>query len=130
MKIGSTRFLLMVSASMLLFGILTAVSIALEVPQRKIETKGVAKKCFACHSYDKIREATAKYKASSGETATPHQYVPHKDKEKGDIPDCTQCHQEHPIPLADKSKVVKPKDVDYCYNECHHMRNLESCKCH
>jgi hypothetical protein len=127
----STQFFLVVSTSVLLLGMLAAAGIAVEVPQKTIEIKGVAKKCLACHSYDKIRKDTAKYKASSGETVTPHQYVPHKEKEKGGIPDCTECHQAHPVPLTDKSKVVKPKDIDFCYTACHHMNNLESCtKCH
>ena len=121
-----------VSASILMLGALAAAAIALEIPQRPIETKDVAKKCLACHkSYEKIQEATAKYKTPSGETVTPHQYIPHGDKEKGRIPDCTECHQEHPIPLEDKSKVVMPKGIDFCYNACHHMNNLDSCyKCH
>jgi predicted CXXCH cytochrome family protein len=130
MKKRSAQFVLLASALALLLVMLAAASVALDVPQKTIETKGVAKKCFACHSYDKIRGATAKYKTSSGETVTPHQYVPHKDKEKGVIPDCTECHKEHSIPV-DKSKVVKPKDINFCYNACHHMNNLDPCsKCH
>jgi len=110
---------------------LAAAGVAFDSPQKKIEVKGVAKKCLPCHSYEKIREATAKYKASSGETVTPHQYVPHKDKEEGDIPDCTDCHEAHPVPLLDKSKVVKPKDISFCYSACHHINNLDACnKCH
>jgi hypothetical protein len=95
-----------------------------------IETKGVAKKCLACHgSYDKLVEKTATFKTPGGETVTPHQYVPHK--EKTDIPDCTECHIEHPIPLEDKSKVVMPKNIDWCYTACHHANNLQPCKsCH
>jgi hypothetical protein len=95
-----------------------------------IVTKGVAKKCLACHgSYDALAEKTSKYKTSSGETVTPHKYVPHS--EKSDIPDCTECHIEHPIPLEDKSKVVKPKNIDWCYSSCHHANNLQPCKsCH
>jgi hypothetical protein len=127
----SAQLCLIVSTSMLLIGMLAAAGIAVEVPQKTIETKGVAKKCLACHSYEKIRTDTAKYKTSGGETATPHQYVPHKAKEKGEIPDCTECHEAHPVPLVDKSKVVKPKDIAFCYTACHHMSNLDSCtKCH
>jgi hypothetical protein len=127
----SSRFFGMVSIAVLLLGMLAAAGVAFDSPQKKIEIKGVAKKCLACHNYDKIREATAKYKASSGETVTPHQYVPHKDKEEGDIPDCTDCHEAHPVPLMDKSKVVKPKDISFCYSACHHINNLDACnKCH
>jgi hypothetical protein len=97
---------------------------------KTVETKGVAKKCLTCHgSYDALAEKTSKFQASSGETVTPHQYVPHA--EKTDIPDCTECHIEHPVPLEDKSKVVKPKNLDWCYSSCHHANNLQPCKtCH
>jgi hypothetical protein len=130
MKIRSTQFVLLVSALVLLLGVLAAASIALDGPGVKIETKGVAKECLKCHSYDKIQKDTAKYRASSGETVTPHQYVPHKAKEKGDIPDCTECHAKHPVPLEDKSKAVKPKNINFCYSACHHMNDLQGCKCH
>jgi hypothetical protein len=130
MKKKSKQFLLILSASALLLGMLAAAGIALDLSQKRIETKGVAKKCLACHSYEKIRKSTAKYKTPNDDIATPHQYVPHKEKEKGDIPDCTECHEAHPVP-PDKSKVVKPKDITYCYTECHLHNNLNSCsKCH
>ena len=95
-----------------------------------IETKGVAKKCLACHgSYDALAEKTSNFETSGGEKVSPHQYVPHT--EKTDIPDCTECHIEHPIPLEDKSKVVRPKNIDWCYAACHHANNLQPCKtCH
>jgi hypothetical protein len=114
----------------LLLGTFALLTSAAPQAAPKIETKGVAKKCLACHGdYDKLREKTANFKASSGETVTPHQYVPHA--EKTDIPDCTECHQAHPIPLEDKSKVVIPKTVDWCYSACHHASNLQPCKnCH
>ena len=122
------------AASALLFGLLAAAGIAFEAPRKTIEIKGVAKTCLACHgSYDKIREATAKFKATSGEAVTPHQYLPHKanEGEDQDIPDCTECHEEHSMPVTDKSKVVKPKDNEFCYTACHHMNNLDNCnKCH
>jgi hypothetical protein len=116
-------------ACALLLGILAAAATAVDVPEKRIEIKGVAKKCLNCHhpSYDKIREATAKYKFSSGETVTPHQYIPHK--EKTGIPDCTECHEEHPNPPT--GKVAKPKEVTFCYTACHHLNNLDPCsKCH
>jgi cytochrome c553 len=94
------------------------------------EKKTVAQKCLGCHgSYDKLAEKTANFKASSGETVTPHRYVPHA--EKTDIPECTECHEPHPTPLQDKSKVVKPDNITYCYTSCHHANNLQPCKnCH
>ncbi len=87
-------------------------------------------KCLACHGpFDTLRETTAGFKAPSGETATPHQYVPHEDKK--DIVECVECHQPHPVPLEDKSKAVKPSNIPYCYANCHHASTLQPCKtCH
>lgn len=86
--------------------------------------------CLACHgSFDDIAAATADYTAPSGETVTPHQYVPHQ--ENPEIPECTECHKPHPIPLESKDQVVKPKKIDWCYASCHHMNNLMACSgCH
>jgi hypothetical protein len=92
-----------------------------------IVQQSVAQKCLACHgSYDKLAEKTANFKTTSGETVTPHQYVPHADKT--DIPECTECHVPHPVALEDNSKVVKPDKLTYCYSNCHHMSNLQPCK--
>jgi hypothetical protein len=97
---------------------------------RQEEKQTVAQKCLACHgSFDKLAEKTANYRASSGETTTPHRYVPHAEKK--DIPECTECHMPHTIPLEDKSKVVIPDKLTYCYSGCHHASNLQPCKsCH
>jgi len=87
--------------------------------------------CLGCHgSYDKLAEKTANYKADSGETLSPHRYIPHE--EKTNIPECTECHTPHSIPLTDKSTVVKPKDLGFCHQTgCHHMPNFQACKsCH
>jgi hypothetical protein len=107
--------------------------LAIAEPQdnaEKQETKTVAQKCLACHgSYEKLAEKTANFKTSSGETATPHRYAPHDEKK--DIPECTECHIPHPVPLEDKSTVVKPNGVAWCYSSCHHASNLQPCKtCH
>jgi len=98
---------------------------------KKVEAQTVAQKCLACHGpYDKLAEKTAGFKASSGETVTPHQYVPHAEKKE--FPECTGCHLvPHPVPLQDKSEVVKPDGVAWCYSSCHHASNLQPCKaCH
>lgn len=94
------------------------------------ETAGVASKCLACHgSYDDIAKATAEFTAPSGETTTPHRYIPHDDPEG--IPECTECHKPHEIPLEDVSTVVKPDNLDFCYAYCHHAQNLQPCSaCH
>ena len=124
----SVRFMIASLALSLVIFALAAVA----APQaiKSIETKGVAQKCLPCHGdYDKLAEKTSGYKAPSEETVTPHQYVPHA--EKTEIPDCTECHEAHPIPLEDKSKVVKPTKIDWCYGTCHHAGNLQACKsCH
>jgi hypothetical protein len=97
---------------------------------RQEEKQTVAQKCLACHgSFDKLAEKTASYKAPSGETTTPHRYVPHAEKK--DIPECIECHIPHPTPLEDKSKIVIPDKLNYCYSGCHHASNLQPCKnCH
>ncbi|MDM7996726.1 MAG: hypothetical protein QUT30_13730 [Acidobacteriota bacterium] len=96
----------------------------------KAERQTVAQKCLACHgSFDKLAEKTANSKAPSGETTTPHRYVPHADKT--DIPECIECHVPHPIPLENKSDVVTRDNLSYCYQGCHHPSNLQPCKnCH
>lgn len=85
--------------------------------------------CLECHGpFEKLAKATENWQSPAGEKANPHTYVPHDTK---DIPQCIECHPPHPIPLQDKSAVVKPKDVDFCYSGCHHPRNLQPCQgCH
>jgi hypothetical protein len=86
--------------------------------------------CLACHgSFDDLIKATAGFTASSGETTSPHRYIPHDDMEG--IPECTECHIPHAIPIENVSAVVKPDNVDWCYDNCHHARNLSACStCH
>jgi hypothetical protein len=97
--------------------------------QEEAAKEGPPASCLKCHGpYEKLIEKTAGYNAPSGETLSPHQYVPHAEKK--DIPDCTDCHKPHPIPLKSKEGIEKP-DTTWCYTSCHHMRNFESCKkCH
>ena len=123
--------LLVIVALLLVFGTLTLLTAAAsQNSTQSTENKTVAQKCLACHgSFDKLAEKTANFKAPSGETVTPHRYVPHA--EKTDIPECTECHIPHPVPLEDKSKVVKPDNITYCFSSCHHANNLQPCKnCH
>ncbi len=85
--------------------------------------------CLACHgSFDKLAASTADYETPSGEKTTPHKYIPHADKK--DITECTECHTPHPVPIQDKTAVVKA-NIDYCYTSCHHVHNLQPCStCH
>ncbi len=96
----------------------------------KAETEKPAIDCLACHgSFDDLIQATADFTAASGGTTSPHRYIPHDDKEG--IPKCTECHTPHEIPLEDVSTVVKPDNVDWCYQSCHHAQNLQPCStCH
>jgi len=62
--------------------------------------------CLACHGpYEKIMAATASYCMPSGETTSPHKYVPHKSK---NIPECRNCHTAHALPPPSKASVRKP----------------------
>ena len=113
------------------FGVLILVTnAASQEPAPKEAPKTEAPKCMDCHkSFDKVAEATANYVAPSGETTTPHRYIPHAEKK--DIPACTECHRPHPIPLQSKEQVVKPDNIDFCYSSCHHAHNLQPCNsCH
>jgi hypothetical protein len=114
-----------------LFLVLGVFSFIGAVAQDAKEEKKIEKSvCLACHgSYDDIAAATADYVTPSGETVTPHQYIPHK--ENPEIPECVECHKPHPIPPESKEQVVKPDNIDYCYNSCHHIQNLQPCStCH
>lgn len=111
----------------LVFGTLSlATGAAAQDSAKKEESKP---KCLACHGpFDKIIAATADYTATSGEKTSPHKYIPHADKK--DIPECTECHTPHPVPIQDKAAVVKP-NIDFCYTSCHHAQNLQPCSnCH
>jgi hypothetical protein len=119
------------AAAILLSGMLAFLAAAAsQDTAQTTEKKTVAEKCLACHGpFDKLAEKTAGFTAVSGETGTPHRYVPHA--EKTDIPECTECHIPHPVPLEDKSDAVKPDNITYCFNSCHHAHNLQPCKnCH
>jgi hypothetical protein len=93
------------------------------------DAKAGTPNCLACHGpFDKLAAATADYEAPSGEKTSPHKYIPHSDKSA--LPECTECHRPHPVPLEDKSAVVKAT-VEFCYTNCHHTRNLQACStCH
>jgi hypothetical protein len=90
--------------------------------------------CLDCHGpFDKLIEASAKYVAPSGEKTSPHRYVPHDSKLEKDIPECGHCHTAHPLsPLPVKGSLDLSKvSVQWCYETCHHQKDLKSCKeCH
>jgi len=102
------------------------------IPQDDEERPGRVEKatCLGCHgSFDDIAAATADYTAPSGETTTPHRYIPHAEQEF--IPECVECHIPHPIPPDYKEPIVKPEKIDYCYASCHHAQDLQPCSaCH
>lgn len=86
-----------------------------------------------CHGpFNKLAARTSNYVAPSGEKITPHQYVPHDSKDAKAIPQCSNCHQSHPLPPTASDLATLPKpDVQWCYATCHHKNNLTPCKnCH
>lgn len=90
--------------------------------------------CLGCHgSFDKLIQASSTYVAPSGEKTSPHRYVPHDSKKAEDVPECGNCHTAHPVdPLPVKGSIDLSKvGVQWCYDACHHEKNLTSCKkCH
>jgi hypothetical protein len=125
-----THILLIVMASSLMLGVYALATSLVSQEARQVDVKIDKDKCLACHGpYDQLIEKTAPFKTPGGETVVPHRYVPHEEKK--DIPECTECHTPHTIPLEDKSTVEKPKDVKWCYANCHHQNNFQSCSgCH
>ncbi len=94
---------------------------------------GGKKACLECHGpFDELAKRTAGYQAPSGETGTPHRYVPHSESEGREIPECTGCHQVHPVPpSADDLAGLRKPTVAWCYEKCHHTKDFTPCKaCH
>ncbi len=85
--------------------------------------------CLACHGpFEKVIALNLKFKVSEEETVNPHKYVPHDGK---DAPECTECHTPHAIPPPEKAQIIRPNNVDFCYEGCHHMKNFQPCTtCH
>ncbi len=82
--------------------------------------------CLACHGpFEKLVAATADYAWPNGEKTSPHRYLPHDSK---DIPECSNCHKPHPVPLVSTEELPKPS-VQWCY-KCHHRRVLQCGTCH
>lgn len=121
-------FVLMVTLLSGAFG--SAIAAAAQNGGKSKAKKVPAKTCLGCHgSYDEIAKATASFKTAGGQTVNPHQYVPHAEKKE--IPECTECHKPHPIPLENVSEVVKPGNLDWCYSSCHHVYDFQPCtNCH
>jgi len=88
--------------------------------------------CLNCHGpFDKLAEKV-NYQAPSGEKVSPHRYVPHSAREAKAIPECSNCHETHPIPPPAKGAASLSKaDVQWCYTACHHKNTFQPCKdCH
>jgi hypothetical protein len=88
--------------------------------------------CLNCHGpFDKL-VANVNYQAPSGEKISPHRYVPHSAKEAKAIPECSNCHEPHPVPPSASNVAALPKpDVQWCYTTCHHKNTFQLCKdCH
>jgi hypothetical protein len=131
MQQRSNRYLFVLALILLAGAFYTLKAAVLQADAKKEEKQTTAQKCLACHgSFDKLAEKTVGFIAPSGETTTPHRYVPHADKT--DIPECTECHIPHPVPREEISTQFRPeKKLAYCYQSCHHASNLQPCKnCH
>ena len=88
--------------------------------------------CLNCHGpFDKL-VSSVNYRAPSGERISPHRFVPHSSKEAKAIPECSNCHEPHPVPLPASGVAALPKpDVQWCYTACHHKNTFQLCKdCH
>jgi hypothetical protein len=103
-------------------------------PQTGASTMATSKdRCLNCHGpFDKLAAAAANYMAPNGERVTPHHYVPHDSKDTKAIPECSNCHQSHPVrPTASDLAVLPKPNVQWCYTNCHHENNFTPCKnCH
>jgi hypothetical protein len=110
-----------------------ALSEAICSPQDPQQDSIARDACLKCHgAFDKLVERTAKFVAPSGETTSPHKYVPHDSKEASALPRCENCHQAHPVPptVSDLAALPKP-NVEWCYSKCHHTKDFTPCKtCH
>ena len=94
----------------------------------KAETKPAS--CVTCHSFEELAAGKASFKTESGDMVNPHRYIPHNEKKPENVPDCTNCHTEHPNPPTEKIDLSKV-DINNCYLSCHHQQNFEPCgKCH
>jgi len=97
--------------------------------------------CLGCHEYDRVIAATAGHMMPGGDKLSPHRYVdaksikdpaatPHRVMGVENIPECTNCHTEHPVPYSgtlDRSTLK----VTWCYTTCHHQENFTRCsECH
>jgi hypothetical protein len=119
-----------VISALMFGGYISFPAISVSQESKPVEGKTDKDKCLACHGpYDKLIQNSVKFKTPEGETVMTHQYVPHKEKK--DIPECSECHKPHAIPLEDKSSVIKPTEVKWCYTKCHHQNNFQLCEsCH
>lgn len=112
--------------------IAAATAASSEPSQPSAPTTATSKEvCLECHGpFDDLAKSTAGYVTPSGEKGTPHRYVPHEKKDPGAIPECSNCHEPHPVPPT--SPIAVPEaGVDWCYRACHHENNFKSCKeCH
>jgi hypothetical protein len=94
--------------------------------------------CLECHSYDDVIAASADYVMPSGEKASPHRYIdatsaaaPHRATGVEGIPECTNCHTAHALPLPAEAVDLSKVGVEWCYSNCHHQHNFSPCsKCH
>jgi hypothetical protein len=110
----------------------TGAAAAPPAAQSSVPTNAASKEaCLNCHGpFDKL-VANVNYQAPSGERISPHRYVPHSAKEAKAIPECSNCHEPHPVPAASNVATLSKPDVQWCYTTCHHKNTFQPCKdCH
>jgi hypothetical protein len=108
-------------------GLLTLISWPLFGVFGRESTGNPENKCLDCHGpFEQLAAAEPSFAVSADKKINPHRYVPHDSKS---LPDCTPCHEVHPVPPTEPVK--KPTSVGWCYS-CHHTQDFFiNCKeCH
>ncbi len=86
-------------------------------------------RCLACHGpFSDLVGRNVLTESESGEPVNPHVFLPHGNP-KGEITECTDCHQQHALPPPKGHKDAYAL-LDPCY-ACHHNHELKKCSsCH
>ncbi|HME45699.1 MAG TPA: hypothetical protein VKF36_21590 [Syntrophorhabdales bacterium] len=127
--VSTAAGMVFIQLSLFLAGAAGASPSAQPSPPENAASKGT---CLGCHGpFDKL-VGSANYQAPSGEKISPHRYVPHNARETKAIPECSNCHEPHPVPPTTSGLAALPKpEVQWCYTACHHKNTFQPCKdCH
>lgn len=87
--------------------------------------------CLQCHGpFEALQKKTENWTDEFGDKVQPHVYLddkvanPHQGAKVP--PNCTGCHEEHPLPPPANYKPAVPTSFSMCYG-CHHMENFQKC---